>query len=81
MNRSTVDLIEELEQEAGDFTEVALAGGFESSTIFVFSSDADRQQKLYDAVIQGGEPIGFFGYDFHNNPSAPREFHGAFARR
>jgi hypothetical protein len=66
MNRSTIDLIKELEQEAGNFTEVALAVGFESTTIFVFSSDPDRQQKLDDAVIQGGEPIGFFGYDFHN---------------
>jgi hypothetical protein len=66
MNRSTIDLIRELEQEAGNFTEVALAVGFESTTIFVFSSDHNRQQKLDDAVVQGGEPIGFIGYDFHN---------------
>jgi hypothetical protein len=66
MNHTTFDLIKELEQEAGNFTVVALAVGFESITILVFSSDPNRQQKLDDAVIQGGEPIGFLGYDVDN---------------
>jgi hypothetical protein len=48
MNRSTVDLIKELEHEAGNFTEVALAIGFESTTIFVFSGDPNRQRSLDD---------------------------------
>jgi hypothetical protein len=64
--RSTVDLIEELEMEAGNFTHVALAVGFEKTRTFIFADKPDRLQQLNDAVSAGGEPIGFLGIDFHN---------------
>lgn len=66
MSRTTRDLIEELDQEAANFTTVALAVGFENTTIMVLSNDPDRQQKLDDAVRNGGEPMGLIGLDNHN---------------
>jgi hypothetical protein len=71
MGRSTMDLIEELENEAQKFRQeavatgrqslVALAVGFENRTVFVYDSEGDKQSKLAklnEAVAGGGEPIG-----------------------
>jgi hypothetical protein len=66
MNRTTVDLIEELEAEKNNFTNVALAVGFESTTIFIFATEADKLDKLNLAVKAGGEPFGLLGIDMHN---------------
>jgi hypothetical protein len=63
MKRTTADLIEELEAEAGTFTNAALVVGFESTTVFVFSTDDYRLDKLDGLVRNGGEPIGIFGID------------------
>jgi len=66
MNRTTIDLIEELEAEKNSFTNVALAIGFESTTIFIFATEADKLDKLNRAVEAGGEPVGLLGIDMHN---------------
>lgn len=57
-SRTTVDLIRELEIEAAHST-VALAVGFEHTTLFVFSGADDNLTKLNYMVSEGGEPIGF----------------------
>jgi DNA helicase HerA-like ATPase len=61
--RSTADLIEELDREAGNFTRAALVVGFENTTTYVFSTDENRLDALNDLVRNGGEPIGLFGID------------------
>lgn len=66
MNRTTVDLIEELEGEKSNFTNAALAVGFQSTTIFIFATEADKLDKLNLAVKAGGEPVGLLGIDMHN---------------
>ena len=65
--RTTVDLIEELDHEAGNFTRAALAVGFEHTTIYVFATDDERLDKLNRAVEAGGEPIGLVGWDMHHS--------------
>jgi hypothetical protein len=66
MNRTTVDLIEELEAEKNNFTDVALAIGFDSTTTFIFATEDGKLDKLNGAVEAGGEPVGFLGIDIHN---------------
>ena len=66
MNRTTIDLIEELEAEKDNFTNAALAVGFESTTIFIFATEADKLDKLNLTVKAGGEPVGLLGVDMHN---------------
>jgi hypothetical protein len=66
MKRTTVDLIEELDTEADNFTMAALVVGFENTTMYVFSTEADRLDRLDELVRNGGEPIGMFGIDMHH---------------
>jgi hypothetical protein len=66
MKRNTVDLIEELDGEAGNFTNAALVVGFDDRTAYVFSNDENRLTKLNDMIQSGGEPIGLFGIDMHH---------------
>jgi hypothetical protein len=40
--------------------------GFEETTTYVFSTDADRLDRLDELVRNGGEPIGLFGIDMHH---------------
>jgi len=70
--RSTKELMAELDAEAANVTNVALAVGFESTTIFVFSHEPDRLQALNDAIRAGGEPIGFLAYE---QPPEQHEVH------
>src|SRR5262249_21972297 len=58
--RTTTDLIEELKQHAEEPGCVfsALVVGFERSTSFVFSDDANSLDKLNAFIRQGGEPVG-----------------------
>jgi hypothetical protein len=56
--RTTVDLIEELEDAAKGFTGAALAVGFAETTEFVMSCDDRPIEKLNAMVRRGGEPIG-----------------------
>jgi hypothetical protein len=64
--RTTADLIQELDEEAGNFTGVALVVGFEATTTFVFAGKPNRLEKLNDAVSAGGEPVALIGYDLHH---------------
>jgi hypothetical protein len=62
--RSTLDLINELENEAENFIIVAIAVGFERETKFVFHKPGEQQQimeQLNEAIQKGGEPIGLVG--------------------
>lgn len=65
--RSTADLIRELEAEAEFCTTVALAVGFENTTLFVFSGANDNLKTLNDMVLAGGEPIGLLRYHSHED--------------
>lgn len=56
--RTTSDLISELEAEAALCTSVALAVGFEHTTCFIFSGEDNMLEKLNDMINLGGEPIG-----------------------
>lgn len=63
--RSTLDLVRELEAEARKFREIALVVGFEDHSEVIFDSDGTTQQKLekLNALHRsGGVPIGFVGY-------------------
>jgi hypothetical protein len=63
MSRTTVDLIDELDIEAANFTKAALVVGFEHTTLYVFSTDENRLSRLDELIRNGGEPIGLFGID------------------
>jgi hypothetical protein len=56
--RTTADLISELEAEAALCTSVMLAVGFEHTTLFLFSGEDNKLEKLNDMINVGGEPIG-----------------------
>jgi hypothetical protein len=64
--RSTEELIQELDREAGNFTHCGLVIGFESSTIYIWGHDPNRQRALDEAVDAGGEPIGVLGCDMRD---------------
>jgi hypothetical protein len=64
--RTAAELIAELETEASNFTGVAVAVGFESTTTFVFAHEPGRLEKLEEAMRSGGEPVGLLGYDNQN---------------
>ena len=68
--RTTADLIAELDAEANNFTKAALVVGLESTTMFVFSTDENRLDKLDGLVRNGGEPIGMFGIDISHGLNA-----------
>jgi hypothetical protein len=72
--RSTVELIQELDAEAPKFTHVLLVVGFEQTTIFVRADDPNRLKALNEAVLAGGEPVGFIGLNVGNG-------HALFSRR
>ena len=57
--KTTLDLIRELEGEAADCSTVALAIGFENTTLFIFSGEQDKLKKLNGMINEGGETIGF----------------------
>jgi hypothetical protein len=59
--RTTVDLIQELNEEANKFFTCALVVGFESTTTFVFSHQENQLERLNDAITHGGEPVGLIG--------------------
>ena len=61
--RTTPELIQELEEEAKNFTMAAIAVGFESTTVFVFANDPNRLEKLNDAIRAGGEPVGLLAFN------------------
>lgn len=56
--RTTADLIQELDDEAKKFTYASLVVGFEKTTAFVNSADPERHNKLDAAMKSGGDPIG-----------------------
>ena len=56
--RTTAEVIAELETEAERFTHVALAVGFENTTLFIMSGEDRKISKLNQMIEQGGEPIG-----------------------
>lgn len=58
---SPLDLIEMLDDEAENFTEVFLVVRFASSSTFISTYQADRHEQLDEAVKKGGEPIGIIG--------------------
>ena len=62
--RTTVDLIRELQGRADGLTTCALAIGFETTTEFVFASDAPATAlaTLNAAITRGGQPMGFVGF-------------------
>ena len=60
--RTSVDLLNELESEGSHYTKVALAVGFENTTRFIFSGADDNLTKLNAMMLEGGEPVGFLAY-------------------
>lgn len=65
--RTTADLINELEAEAAHHTEVALAVGFENTSLFIISGEDHNLSNLNEMVTEGGEPVGFLAYDSDGN--------------
>jgi hypothetical protein len=59
-NRTTQDLIAELEHNGEGYTFAMLAVAFTNNTIFIRHDDPKRQQLLDEAVTNGGEPFGWF---------------------
>ncbi len=59
--RSTCDLIDELDSEAGVSTLAAIAVGFETKTAFVFAADVNRLASLNALLQKKGLPIGIVG--------------------
>ena len=60
--RHVRELIQELEAEAGRFTRVGIAVGFDDSTKFVWSGELDNLQTLKRLVEYGGEPVALVGF-------------------
>jgi hypothetical protein len=60
--RTSVDLVNELEAEAAHYTKVALAVGFENTTLFIFGGADDNLTTLNAMMLDGGEPVGFLAY-------------------
>ena len=56
--RTTADVIKELEAEAALCRSVALAVGFEHTTLFIFFDEDNKLEKLNEMIEMGGEPVG-----------------------
>lgn len=63
-DRTTTDLIRELQERAEGLITVALVIGFETTTEYVFAHEAPETAlaTLNAAITRGGEPIGFIGF-------------------
>jgi len=61
--RNTPDLIAELEDEPREHGYVAMAVGFETSTVFVYPRDENRLAMLNSAIQVGGTPVGLITAD------------------
>jgi hypothetical protein len=59
-NRTTQDLIAELDHNAEGYGVAMLAVAFTNTTVFIKSNDPKRQKLLDEAVMNGGEPFGWF---------------------
>jgi hypothetical protein len=59
-NRTTEDLIAEMDANAEGYSFAMLAVAFENTTVFIQHADPNRQKNLDDAVVNGGEPFGWF---------------------
>jgi hypothetical protein len=57
--RSTLDLINELHNEAEGTLMTALVVGSESATTYVWASDHNALKTLNDAIERGGCPVGY----------------------
>lgn len=64
--RKTSDLVNEMLAEAKTAWLVAIAVGFETETLFVFSSQKQPLQELNRLVQKGGSPIGLLRFDKEN---------------
>lgn len=73
--RTTTELIQELKSAGEEHYAVMLAVAFESSTIFVRSSDDDDDAlaTLNEAITQGGIPVGLIAFDKHELADGPPE--------
>jgi len=61
--RKTLDLIQEMTEEAKTAWLVAIAVGFEKETKFVFSSSQHPLEDLNKLVKTGGSPIGLLRFE------------------
>jgi len=61
--RTSRDLIRELEEEGARHWYAAIAVGFDNSSVFVKSTDIDRQRLLDNALRNGGIPLGVIALD------------------
>jgi hypothetical protein len=59
-NRTTQDLIAELEHTAEGWGFAMLGVAFTNTTVFIQHTDPKRQKLLDEAVMNGGEPFGWF---------------------
>lgn len=65
--RNTLDLVNEMREEAKKAWLVAIVVGFENETKFVFSSDSHSLEELNQLVQNGGSPIGLLRFEKENN--------------
>jgi hypothetical protein len=65
-------LIAELDNDAAKHWYVAMAVGFETSTIFVHAEDENRLALLNSAIQAGGIPVGLIAADKIENQLALR---------
>jgi hypothetical protein len=65
--RTGAELIAELEMEAEGAERAGLIIGFENTTVYVWSDDADRLNILNEACDAGGHPIGLIRWFRQNN--------------
>jgi hypothetical protein len=61
--RSTAELIAELDKEATQHWYVAIAIGFDHTSVFVRPTDPDRLRCLNEAISAGGHPVGLIVAD------------------
>lgn len=62
--RSPEELLQELDQEASDFSVVAIVVAFDDTSRYVFHEDdsARMLSNLKTMIDEGGEPFGLLGY-------------------
>lgn len=70
MTRQPKDLINEMTREAGRFTRIAIAVGFESKTKFVWAYDEKKLNTLERLIEDGGEPVGLIAYTVSDIPGS-----------
>jgi hypothetical protein len=68
--RNAVELIAELEEHSTQHSCIAMAVGFEDSTVFITPDDPNRLQLLHDAINAGGRPIGLIAADMSERSMA-----------